>query len=290
MDLDIGGGFVARVGGGGDVGRGFAVGRDRVAERHAVAVGELPAFRGRKRRRRPRMTTASRESASLPRRRRPARRCRTAAACPARAKCSRREDAGDHAERAVIAAGIDHGVDMRADQQALRCPCPSSRPRTVPSASSRHREPGLAHPCGDQIGGAAMLGREKQADQPLRLGRDRAERVDHRLGARAECVNLGWGKRCSHRGAYHGRCGPCQRSARRSSRASQLLGFLEAVHAGVPLQRDHRALDRLDQQQRRAQASAAANSHGMDPVGRLIAISTWRMSGTTRWPTITITR
>ena len=56
-------------------------------------------------------------------------------------------------------------------------------------------EPGRAHPYGDLIGGAAMLRREEQADQPIRLGRDRAERIDHRFGTHAECVNLGWGKR-----------------------------------------------------------------------------------------------
>src|ERR1043166_2594302 len=37
---------------------------------------------------------------------------------------------------------------------------------------------------------AAMLRREKQAHQPVRLGRNRAERIDHRLGARAERRDL----------------------------------------------------------------------------------------------------
>ena len=101
----------------------------------------------------------------------------------------RRQNARDHAERAVILAGIDHGVDVRADQQALPARA-SSRPRTVPSASSETVKARLAHPVGDAIGGAAMLRREEQPHQPVRLGRDRAERIDHRLGARAERVDI----------------------------------------------------------------------------------------------------
>ena len=76
---------------------------------------------------------------------------------PARDEMLGRENAGDHAERAVIFAGIDHGVDVRADQQALaaarraaRAPC-RARPRT-PQARPR------ASSAATQIGGAACSG------------------------------------------------------------------------------------------------------------------------------------
>ena len=36
---------------------------------------------------------------------------------PGSENLARRQDAGDHAKRAVVAAGVDHGVDMRADQK-----------------------------------------------------------------------------------------------------------------------------------------------------------------------------
>ena len=47
----------------------------------------------------------------------------------------RRQDAGDDAERAVVLAGVDHGVDMRADQEPRLRARRSGRAR-VPSASS----------------------------------------------------------------------------------------------------------------------------------------------------------
>ena len=53
------------------------------------------------------------------------------------------KNAGDDAERPVEHAGIDHGIDVRADQQALFAR-PANAPRTVPSASSLHGEPRLA--------------------------------------------------------------------------------------------------------------------------------------------------
>ena len=103
-----------------------------------------------------------------------------------------RQDAGDDAERAVVLAGVDHRVDMRADQEAARrrgAP-PSSaaaqRPRTVPSASSLTARPASRIQAGDQVGGAAMLRRQEQAHEAVGLGGNRRERVDHRLGALAQ--------------------------------------------------------------------------------------------------------
>ena len=77
------------------------------------------------------------------------------------------EDADDDAERAVVIAGVDHRVDMRADQQ----------PRALADAPAHgaervlaHGKTRLAHPFRHQIGGAAMLGRKEQAHQPRRFG------------------------------------------------------------------------------------------------------------------------
>ena len=98
-----------------------------------------------------------------------------------------RQNAGDHAERAVVFAGVDHGVDVRADQQ------PPALAEAAAHGAERvlaHRHAGVAHPFRDEIGGAAMLGRQKQPHQPVRLGRDRAELGEHRLGARAERLRV----------------------------------------------------------------------------------------------------
>ena len=185
-----------------------------------------------------------------------------------RAKMLGRQNAGDHAERAVVFAGIDHRVDVRADQQALAAR--PSRPRTVPSASSRDLKPRLAHPVGDAIGGAAVLGRQKQPHQPVRLGRNRAERVDHRFGARAERIDVVLGEEA-------GSCAAAYQAA--LSRASAVSGraisrsFFASSKPCMPTRHCSaidRALDRLDQQQRERQASAAATAprESSRPAGR----------------------
>ena len=190
----------------------------RVAERHAVAVGELAGFRGGTRPRRPRTRTASRESASLPRRRRRARRCRTAAAS-ARAKCSAaRMPAITPNGPSYLPASITVSICEPISRRLARA---ARRPRTVPSASSRDRETGLAHPARHQIGRAAVLGREKQPHQPVRLGRDRAERIDHRLGARAERIDVVLGE---------GRSGSCVRDSAQL-RITRMRAGLTALRA-----------------------------------------------------------
>jgi len=49
-----------------------------------------------------------------------------------------------------------------------------------------HNQSRLAHPFRSQIGGAAMLCRQKQPYRPMRLGRDRRKLPDHGFGARAQ--------------------------------------------------------------------------------------------------------
>ena len=175
------------------------------------------------------------ESASLPRRRTPARRCRTAASvrcarCAARQECRRRRRRCRHSVRHRSRCRYASRSAGGADRRPARCP------RTVPSASSLTVKPGFAHPRRDQIGGAAMFRRQKQPHQPRRLGRDRAERVDHGFGARAEIGNVD-------------RIGIAPSFQRRDPRAD--LVALGVGHAGLIAER-HRLVDHgLGQDQRR---------------------------------------
>ena len=69
--------------------------------------------------RRPRgCRAASSRSARPPRRRSPPPRSRTAGACRARSARATHSIADDHAEHAVVLAGVAHGVEMRAEHQA----------------------------------------------------------------------------------------------------------------------------------------------------------------------------
>ena len=113
-----------------------------------------------------------------------------------------RENPGNHAERSVVHAGVDHGVDVRADEQTTRLrigafPLVRGAPasahgaeRVLGDAKAR-----LAHPGYDQIGGAAVLGRKKQAHEPVGLGGDAREFVDHRLGAQPQSFGVDGGHR-----------------------------------------------------------------------------------------------
>src|SRR5262249_26420758 len=108
----------------------------------------------------------------------------------ARGKLAHRENAGHDPERAVIFAGVDHGIDMRTNQQALflvRPPMPAQGAKRVLA----HGHAGLSHPACDQVGRTAMLGTEIQPDQPLRFGGNRPQFRQHRLGARAERYDVG---------------------------------------------------------------------------------------------------
>ena len=83
---------------------------------------------------------------------------------------------------------------MRADQQ------PFAGARTVETGRQQavhragrihaHGHAGAAHPLADQIGRALVLGREEQAGQPIRVGADRRQRVDHGLRPFAEGAGL----------------------------------------------------------------------------------------------------
>ena len=139
VHLDIGGDVLAPVCGRRDIGHGFAIGGDRVARasrRRDRRVSSI--LRCETRPRRPTTRTALRESASPPRRRRRARRCRTAAlvrrAQNARPPgCRRSRRTGRHTCR--------HRSRCRyASRSAGAWPAPK-RPRTVPSASSDTASP-----------------------------------------------------------------------------------------------------------------------------------------------------
>ena len=109
---------------------------------------------------------------------------------PPRAICTCREDTGHDAQSAVITAGVDHRVDVRADQQRAVEPLPDKCPRTVPSASSLTSSPASRIQVGNEIGGASMFWGQEQTDQPVRLGRNFAKRGDHRFGPRAQVGNI----------------------------------------------------------------------------------------------------
>ena len=95
------------------------------------------------------------------------------------------ENPGDDAEGPVEHAGINHRIDMRADQQA---PAPFARPETAHGAERilAHGKSRLFHPTRHHVGGAPMLRREEPPREPLRLGGNCAEDVDHAFGAGAE--------------------------------------------------------------------------------------------------------
>ena len=65
------------------------------------------------------------------------------------------EDRNDDTERAVVAAGIDHRVDVRAKNEIGRLPDPSPY---VADLILEYFESDLAHPLRDKIRRTAMLG------------------------------------------------------------------------------------------------------------------------------------
>ena len=179
MHLDIAERFAAFVRRLRNVGGVLAVGLERVGKGHAIAVGERERLglehAGASRRRRQRRGKARAflvaEGQHVDRQRRLA------------AEMPDRENARDHAERAVVVAAVHHAVEMRADQQPRPLAhAPAHRSERV----FRHAQARRAHPLRRQIRGAAMLGRQKQPHQAVRLGRNRRQLLDHRLGARAE--------------------------------------------------------------------------------------------------------
>ncbi len=103
----------------------------------------------------------------------------------------RGQDAGNDPERAVVLSGVDHGVDMRPDQE------PRLRAAKTAAHGAKcilaHRQAGRAHPARDQIGGTAVLRREEQPDQPAGLGGNRTKLGNHGLRACAQCARVGRG-------------------------------------------------------------------------------------------------
>src|SRR2546421_919206 len=147
-------------------------------------------------------------------------------------------------------------------------PCPSSRPRTVPSASSFTVRPAARIHSATRSAARRCSGVRKR--RTSRFGS--AEIVPSALtiaSARAPSASISWSESAAIAAAYHGRSGADQRSTRCLNRAALFLGFLEPVHAGMPLQGDDCTLDRLKQQQREDQRQRQEH-RGMDPVGRLI--------------------
>ena len=187
MQFDICRGVLACVSGLRDIGDILAVGFDRLRQRHAIAVGK-----------------SERRLVEYPGTRRRGRECRaeTRSLFVAEGQDIDRErklglsgrqmldgeNSRHHAKRTVIAAGIDHGVDMRSDQQAaiaaraLRPPVPAHGPECI----FRHRHSAVFHPARDAVGGAAMFRGQEQADQPVGIRRDRAKLGQHCFGARAD--------------------------------------------------------------------------------------------------------
>jgi hypothetical protein len=95
-----------------------------------------------------------------------------------------RDDAGDDAEGAVEAPGVDDAVEMRADDQRRRAALPPfAAADDVADRIDAGLEPGLAHHPKRRLGGRAVGRRQIEARQPARLVRVPDERVDERHGA-----------------------------------------------------------------------------------------------------------
>ena len=90
-------------------------------------------------------------------------------AMPRRGQFLGGDDAGDHAEIAVIAAAIDDGVDVRADEEPLLRSRPVASRRHQPMHGAggvhAHGQAGPAHPLADQRRGALVLGRQVEPGQ-----------------------------------------------------------------------------------------------------------------------------
>ena len=190
VDFDVGRDLIARIGGGRDVVRRFAVGLDRVARASRRCGPPVSGFRCGTRPRTPRTRTASRESASPPRRRRRARRSRTAAACRARMKCS----------AARMPAITPNGPSYFPASITVSMCEPISR-RLAPSKPPAHGaervlgnlEPGLAHPArrrDRRRAGARARGTAAPAG-PARPRSRRAHRPSLRRARRAHRSRLG---------------------------------------------------------------------------------------------------
>ena len=161
----------------------------RIAERHAVAVGKLQVLGAR-----------SRPAQADGRRQRRGKARALLVAEGEHVDAERQPLAGaEKCSAARMPAITPNGPSyLPASITVSMCEPISRRFVPAPSSAPAHRaerilgdlKPGLAHPCGNAIGGAAVLGREEQPHQPVRLGRDRAERIDHRFGTRAERIDV----------------------------------------------------------------------------------------------------
>src|SRR5690606_5103493 len=88
-------------------------------------------------------------------------------------------DRRDHAQHAIVFAGIAHGIEMRAQHQ-------DGRIRLAALVAANHvagsivmpRHAGLAHPAGDLLMGLLLLGREEGAQQEIRAFADPAQFVE----------------------------------------------------------------------------------------------------------------
>ena len=92
-------------------------------------------------------------------------------------------DGDQHAERPVVPAGVDHGVQMRSEHE--RRPV-AAAPDQVPQRILARLEAGLAHPAGDQRVRVLHGGRAEAAGQRRRLLADLREDVaalEHAGGA-----------------------------------------------------------------------------------------------------------
>ncbi len=97
-------------------------------------------------------------------------------------------DAGNHAEHAVVAAGVAHGVEVGAEHQARQ---PGAyalvAPGDVADRIERRLHAGFAHPAEDFFGRGTVLAREEDACQSageLRVPRERVAALHDAGGGR----------------------------------------------------------------------------------------------------------
>ena len=249
----------------------------RRRSRASCAGSKRPGHRARAEERRSR-------SARPPRRRTRPPRARTAASRPA---ALGDRDRGQHAQRAVVAAGVDHRVEVRAEHQRSG-PSPR-RPIRLPAASSRTARPAsrIQPPTSSyasRIAGVAKRRTRRSGSSLMAPSASQRSRTGRRcstapVGAvgpggdeqRHVVVRAGVGRRGSGRAR---RPGSPRRSARRrgtSARTRRLGDVLEQRLVGAAVGVGRRAAQRP-----RAAAARRASSIGMPAAGRPRAVSsTW---------------
>ena len=102
-----------------------------------------------------------------------------------RARPGVHRDPGEHAERAVVAAGVGHRVEVGAEQERGSVPSPRQRPITLPTASRRTAIPASRIQSATAPPAAACARRAEAARQPVRLLVEGREQLGSLIAARA---------------------------------------------------------------------------------------------------------